>query len=115
MIRARNISSDLALTIYVQRGASLSTTGKFFHFAAGSPLGVIVAGTARSESSGKQRAFYAEPHGTASSTLKTSPACPLALTLRQIFLIVPSAPIQKVLRSTPMYLRPYMLFSVHAP
>ncbi len=44
-----------------------------------------------------------------------SSAWPGTFTLRHTRAIRPSAPIRKVLRSTPMYLRPYMLFSFQTP
>ena len=51
----------------------------------------------------------------ACAAASTASAWPGTLTFRQIFAIRPSAPTRKVERSTPMYLRPYMLFSTHTP
>ena len=42
-------------------------------------------------------------------------AWPSGFTFGKIFAILPSAPITNVVRSMPMYLRPYMLFSFHTP
>lgn len=55
---------------------------------------------------------YQPDEPTAASTAS---ACPLGRTLRQICVIIPLGEIKNVLRSTPMYLRPYMLFSVQTP
>ena len=45
----------------------------------------------------------------------TASACPGTFTLFQSCARVPLRSINTVLRSTPMYLRPYMLFSTHTP
>src|ERR1700683_110257 len=45
----------------------------------------------------------------------TSAAWPVTLTLRQTFFTRPSEPTRKVLRSMPIYFRPYIDFSTHVP
>jgi BarA-like signal transduction histidine kinase len=45
----------------------------------------------------------------------TSSACPVTLTFRQAFSTFPSAPIKNVLRSIPIYFRPYIDFSTQVP
>src|ERR1700677_4291234 len=45
----------------------------------------------------------------------TSSAWPVTLTLRHAFSTFPSVPIRNVLRSIPMYFRPYIDFSTHVP
>ena len=59
---------------------------------------------------GPERAAY--PPFTAFSTAS---AWPGTFTLRQILAILPFSSMRKVERSTPIYLRPYMLFSTHTP
>src|ERR1700728_1034324 len=45
----------------------------------------------------------------------TSSAWPVTLTLRHALRTLPSGPTRKVLRSMPMYLRPYIDFSTQVP
>src|SRR5271170_3214444 len=52
---------------------------------------------------------------SACDAFSTSATCPGTRTLRQTPRTVPEPSIKKVLRSMPMYLRPYMLFSIQAP
>ena len=54
-------------------------------------------------------------HFSARAAARTSSAWPGTFTLFQTCATLPSAPISRVVRSTPMYLRPYMLFSTQTP
>ena len=49
------------------------------------------------------------------AAFSTSSTCPGTLTLRQTARTTPLASMRKVARSMPMYLRPYMLFSIQVP
>src|SRR5579883_2946292 len=49
------------------------------------------------------------------SCSSTSSTCPFTFTFSNICLIFPFSSIMNVVRTTPMYLRPYMLFCCHTP
>ncbi len=63
----------------------------------------------------KRRKAEIVPIYNARAASRTSAAWPGTFTLRHILAMRPSGPIRNVERSTPIYLRPYMLFSVHTP
>src|SRR5690606_33903848 len=56
-----------------------------------------------------------QPVQSASTAFSTAWTWPGTFTLRQTSAILPSLSMRKVERSTPIYLRPYMLFSTQTP
>src|SRR5690606_13952520 len=54
-------------------------------------------------------------HHSSRAAASTSSACPGTLTLRHSRLSTPLSSSRNMLRSTPLYLRPYRLFSFHTP
>ncbi len=103
--------SDLAVVAYAVCGKTSLRLGRQGSAWRRPPFGLVWAiGEPQYATiclAGQARSAFA-----AFSTVSTWPG---TFTLRQICLIVASAPMRKVARSTPMYLRPYMFFSTHTP
>ena len=82
-----------------------------------SVTGDSVVGSAApgSPATGLSGLSFARRHQSALAAARTSSAWPGTFTLRQTLARRPLRSIRKVERSTPKYLRPYMLFSFHTP